>query len=142
MKRNETLFPLRIGRVRTQGARSSEGQYARKRAGNRVRCRPAKSLAQRTGPFEGHLVEVRLACSVHQILVAGAELIDETELETAPSKPVLAGRHLLEVEFRAMGLHELLEEQVGVFQLLLELLPAPLGDFAEHAHRPLEFARG
>src|SRR2546430_9366837 len=117
-------------------------QQRRERAIDGVRGHAAQPLAQGTRSLEGDLVEVAFQGPRDQIFVAGAELVDEPELHPAPREPMLARCHLLDVELRPVRLDEFLEELVGVFELLLELLQSLLSDLAEHADGPLELAGG
>src|SRR5258705_13685800 len=107
---------------------------------NTPRDRPPETLAQRRSPLERHPEQVGFSRASHQIFVAGAELIDQPQVEASPRQPVLAGRHPGKIQAWTMRLDELLEEQVRVLQLLLELLPALLGDLPEDADRALELS--
>src|SRR4051794_17736357 len=110
--------------------------------GEQRRDRSAQALAHRQGTFERDSIEIRARGPVDEVVVARAQVVDEAEIQASPREPVLSRRHLCKVELRAVRLDELLEQMVRVLELLLELLAAALGDFTEHAHRPLELAGG
>ena len=75
-------------------------------------------------------------------IVAGADFINQSEIQRLATIPVFASRHFIDVERRTHLMNELLKQQMGFIQIFLKLFPSLIGVFAKQGQGPLILASG
>ncbi len=83
------------------------------------------------------LVHIGLVGALRQVLVTGAQLIDQLSSQGVLSQPDFPRGDRLDIQLWPITRHERLEQGMGSFQILLEFLPALFGVFAEYCQSAL-----
>ena len=77
----------------------------------------------------------------HQV-VTGSDLVDKLQIDGLATVPMFAGGDRVDIQSRAVLGHEILEQAVGIVELLAEFLAVGVGVVAEHRQRALVVTRG